>query len=155
MEQILKTFDLTLLDAQMIVVWGILFTVLWQLLSNLVFKRFLTLVELRDAATTGAKEDAQKKIEQASAITVQVEDKLAEVRVAAMKQKLTELSSARTQAQQITDEAERKAQQIIEAARGDLKSRLTTLRQELEKDTEEMACSVVASVKAPAKIEAR
>lgn len=155
MEQLLKTFDLTMLDAQMIVVWGVLFTVLWQLLSNLVFKRFIALVELRDAATTGAKEDAQRKLEEASAITVKVEDKLAEVRVAAMKQKLSELSIARTQAQQIADDAERKAHQTIEAARGELKGRLAALRQELDKDTEEMARSVVLSLKTPAKIEAR
>jgi F0F1-type ATP synthase membrane subunit b/b' len=155
MEQILKTFDLNLLDAQMIVVWAVVFTILWQLLSKLVFKRFLHLVELRDAATSGAKENAEKKIGEANSLTVQIEDRLAEVRVTAMKQKLQELSAARTHAQQLTDEAERKAQQSIESARRELKDRLVALRQELEKDTEAMARSVVASLKTPSQIEAR
>ncbi|NDC37381.1 MAG: hypothetical protein EBZ48_04945 [Proteobacteria bacterium] len=150
MEQILKTFDLNLLDAQMILIWGVAFIVLWQLLSKLVFARFLALIELRDAATTGAREEAERKIAEANALTVKIDDRLAEVRISAMKQKLSELTNARAQAQQITESADQKAQQLIESSRAELKTRLNALRQELEKDTEQMACAVVASLKSPA-----
>lgn len=155
MEQILKTFDLNALDGQMIIIWGAIFIVLWQILSAVVFKRFIALTELRDASTSGAKEDAQRKLDEAAAINTQVEDRLAEVRVTAMREKLDALSTARAQAQRIVDDTENQIQQKIDSSRRELGNKIQSLRKELESDTEEMARSVVANLKKPTTIEAR
>lgn len=147
MESFLKNFDLTVLDAQMIVVWGVLFIVFWQIMARVVFQPLITVVEARDAATTGAEEGAHKLTQEAEALKVKAEDKLAEVRVSAMKEKLAELAKARTQAQQLVDEAEKTAQSQIARSRQELSDRLTKLRIELEQEANEMARSIVSKVK--------
>ena len=150
MENFLKNFDLTVLDAQMILVWGVLFVIFWQLMARTVFRPFITVVEARDAATTGASEGAQKIVQEAEALKLKAEDTIAEVRVNAMKEKLSELAKARAQAQQIVEEAEHKAQAQIAKSRLELSDKLSKLRGELESEANEMAKAIVSKVKSPA-----
>ncbi len=147
MAELLKTFDLTPLDAQMILVWAVAFVILWQILARVLFGPYLKLVETRDAQTTGAEDNAKSLTAKADELMLKYEDRITQARIAGMKEKNETLSKARTEAQAITEQADAKAQEKIQKSREELNARLATLKSELERDCESMAASITEKLR--------
>ncbi len=146
MEDVLKQFDLSSLDALMIVVGAFLFVTLWQLAARYLFGPYLKLVEAREAATSGAVDTIRNKKNQIESARVSYERVVTEGRVAAMKEKLAAVSAAKKEAAQITEKAEKEAHEALKQGRTALQGELDALRQESLKHVDSLAQGIVSKI---------
>lgn len=127
----LKVFDLTLLDAQMILVFCGLFPGLLWLLSHGIIRPHLAVIEARESATEGATDAAAVQLEEAARIDNEFELRMAEVRAAVLKEKQAEIARAKEHAREVLAAAERDAQRIGTAAKEAAEKELDSLRTDL------------------------
>lgn len=146
MEWFLKTFDLSLRDLYVIPLGAVLFWLLISILRKHVFEPFLALLEAREAASTGAAADASAMIADAAEINSDTDAKLTEARVDIMKNRLTEISKAKSDADSKIRSAEQAAQRMLKEGRQKLESQRGQLQARLSADAEAMASSIVTKV---------
>ncbi len=149
MAEILKNFDLNLLDAQMIAVCAVLFVVLWKTLGKVLFGPYLTLVEARERATVGASDTAQAELAKAKAISEDYEQKLMTARVAAMEKKLAAVSKAKSEADSIVEKAEDNAQELVRSVRWEMAKKVDELRTKAFGEVDALSDMIVNRVKNP------
>jgi len=118
----LKTFDLTELDAMMIPVGVILFFMLWKLLGETIFKPYLAVTEERERQTIGAESEASSSVIEAEKINNELDSKIQNAKTDAMLQKNEVLSKARKEASQLIAQAEEETQKFLQAKRTEIKN---------------------------------
>ena len=146
MDAALKLFDLTKHDLAMIPWGAFFFVVLWVLLAKFLFKPYLTLVEARENATSGAVESSREKIAKADELRASYEDRLGAERVAAMKQKLEVVANAKRSATEILERAESTAQKSLKDGRAAIARESAALRDASLRDTDGLADMVISKV---------
>lgn len=147
---LLKTFNLTPLDAQMIPFGIVFFVAFWQVLKALLWKPYLALIEAREQATVGSENLAIKLTQDAAQAQARYEDEVLRARVAAMEKKLQLLSEAKKGADQITEKAEAEAQEQIRNARWETAHAVDKIRADLPKEAEKLAGEMIARVSSSA-----
>ena len=136
-------FDLLPQDLWMIPLGGLLFFVFWKLLTVILFKPCLRLVELREARTEAAFDTAEEVTLKATQAETDYEQKLLDARIEAMRQKLSDLSKAKSKAQEIVTEAQTTAQSKLEAARAEAERQAEALRADTLAQADSLADEVV------------
>ena len=116
MTDILKIFDLTPSDAQMILAWAIFFFVLWRVLSALCWQPLLKLLEAREAATTGAVAKLHELQQEAEDLSRSFENEILKARIEAAKAKSAMVLEAKAKAQSLLSAAEQQASSSIKNA---------------------------------------
>lgn len=137
MEDILRNFDLVPFDLVMIGVGAVLFVTLWQALQAVLFKPYLSLVEAREAATSGTETRARLDEEKAASLLRDYEEKLTGERIAALRVKLDSVSKAKAE-----------AARLVERAEGEARMRLEKTRQEISREAMELQRSSLLQVEA-------
>ena len=145
-EEVLKTFELNPQDASMILIWGVTFIFVWKLLDKYFFSPYLALLAAREAATEGARNEAQDVAAQAEKLNSQYETRIFEHRVKVMARRNDMLATARKEAAQIAENAEKQAQSEVSAARVELAKQVEALRAEAPRQAAELAEVLVRKV---------
>ena len=147
MDELLKTFDLELIEFQLILVVIPIFFVFWVLMDKMVFQPVLKLVEEREARTSGAESIAADTIREADAADAEFEQKILDARIEAMKVKLAEVNKTKDEASKILGEASSTAKSELEAARKAITEKQEALRKNLANNVDELAKEIAAKVK--------
>ena len=146
-EALLKFFDLTREDAQMIVFGAIFFIILWKLLDRAVFTPFLALYTAREAATDGAGDIAASINEEADQAMAQYEERIGAARGQAVKQKALEVNQAKEEANRILADATRQANAEMQRVRAELVVKMKSVREVALNQSENLVSSIVDKLK--------
>ncbi len=149
MEEILKTFDLTVRDGQMILVGSVVFYAFWCIIDSLVLKPFIKLFEAREALTTGATSSSKNLNEEAASIYKKCEDEIHAARVAAIAEKQQALLEAKNQGATVISRAENEVQESVRKARWDRESALTATKASVMNDADTLAKTIADRLKQP------
>jgi F-type H+-transporting ATPase subunit b len=103
----------------------VIFLVLWLVLSKLVFRPYITLLEDRERRTSGTSEDASELEEQAGRLKAMYEAKITEARNAAIAVR-----------DAIIQEARRERERVLQAAREEAAVKLDRVRREVQTQME-------------------
>jgi len=150
--EILKTFDLDLLDGYMILVCAALFVVLWLVLEKILFIPFLNLIAAREKATVGVEADAQDAYQKAQVGERDYQSKITEARQIAMEKKLKELDLAKKESDAIILKAESEAEQLVSAAKAETKINAEKARKDTMAQAESLASELTSKLKEPPSI---
>lgn len=147
MENFLKTFDLTVIDLQMIIVWTFAFVLLWRLLGKFFIKPYLQLFEAREAATIAARETAAELNRAADELKEQYDRRIATERAKFVQQKQEVLDRSRAEASSIVAAAERESKEYRETFRGELQVNLGELKTAAASQTGSLAALLVEKLR--------
>lgn len=148
MEAFLKNFDLVPLDVLMIVVCSVAFVVFWQVLSQVLWKPYLQLIDAREKATVGAQEGAHEDRARAEELKRQYEEKVGAARVAAMEKKFSLLENAKREAHTLVEKAEGEAQEHVRAVRWEIGSKMEDFQKRAAQEVEGLSRIIVERAKA-------
>lgn len=115
----------------------IFFLILWYLLSRLLFKPYLTLLEEREKRTSGTKSDTVALTEEAERLRADYENKIAQVR-----------EQAEAAKEAIVDEGRRAREQLLERARVEAAKMLQAAREEIQRQLQEGRATAVREAQA-------
>lgn len=149
MEEILKLFDLTTRDGQMILIGSAVFYAFWWIVDVVVFKPFLKVYEEREALTTGASSSSKEILDEAFAINKRCEDQIHSARVSVMTEKYQALNDAKKQASIIITDAENEVQELVRKVRWDRESAMSTTRAQVMSDADALAKTIADRLKQP------
>ncbi|RMG44104.1 MAG: hypothetical protein D6719_02435 [Candidatus Dadabacteria bacterium] len=150
---LLKSLDLTNRDITMIAIDGCVFVIFWGLMEHFVFAPYLRLTAARDAATSGAEDQADDLLAEAEKLLAEYSNQVNAVRVEAVRRKLSLLEQAKKEADKIIQEAGRQAQQELVEARAKLAEKIESLRKEALSSADEMVETAVSKIKRPPQIQ--
>ncbi len=147
MEGILKIFDMTPIDLNMILVVGVLFIVLWQALDKVLFTPYLNLIDAREQATVGVEEEAQKAYVKAEVGSRDYDAKVAEARKNAILKKTLVLEDAKKRADSILATAKEQAAKITADSKAMVWAEAESSRKEALSQADTLASEMVAKLK--------
>lgn len=142
-----KTFDLTISDVRMILVFTVIFPLILLALQSTIFKPFLRLIEAREAATVGAAQTIQQLRQKHEELRQQVESKLAATRLSALQKKAERLKAAREEANQKILVAENTAKAAVLAEREKIEANFKELKESLSVQSSAIAECLVEKIK--------
>lgn len=147
MEGVLKIFDMTPVDLYMILVVGVLFIVLWQILDKVLFAPYLNLIDAREQATVGVEEEAQKTYVKAEVGSRDYETKVAEARKNAVQKKMVVIDDAKKRADSILATAKDQAAKITADSKAKVWAEAESSRREALSQADSLASEMVAKLK--------
>jgi F-type H+-transporting ATPase subunit b len=125
----------------------VLFLVLWVILSKVLFRPYMSLLEERERKTTGAEQDLSELEREAARLRAQYEDRIAQAQAAGNAAKEAILQEARQQREGVLSQARQEAMSILEGVRRELASQMQKERQlaaaEVRAIAQEMATKVL------------
>jgi F-type H+-transporting ATPase subunit b len=124
----------------------ILFVVLWMILSKVLFKPYVSLLDEREHKTTGAQHDSADLEYEGARLKRQYEEKIAQAEAAAYAAKDAILQDARQQRERILGQAREDASKSLEQVRRDVASALEREAQLGEVEVATVAQDLVAKV---------
>ncbi len=136
---ILKLFDLSIRDGQMILIVLPVFVLLWRLLDKVFFYPYWQLAETRESQTIGAQETAALNREREKALLQQYENALLAERIKAVEGKLKRITEAKAEAARIIDVAEKQAQAELKKVRADIAADLARTEGETTREAQALA----------------
>jgi len=116
----------------------ILFLVLWLILSKILFRPYLDLLEKRERQTSGSRHAAADLEQEGARLKAQYEERIARAQAAGGAAKEATLQEARQRREQLLGQARQEAASTLERARREIES-------QLEKERE-LAVAEVATV---------
>ncbi len=149
MEEILKVFDLTARDGQMILIGSAAFYIFWCIVDVAIFKPFLRVYEEREALTSGAAASSKGIFDEASLINRRTEEKLQAARVAAMTEKYHALIEAKKNASKRVVDAENEVQEQVRNARWNRETALTATKAQVMSEADVLARAIAERLKQP------
>lgn len=150
METILTFLNLTNLDAEMIPVGVVLFTIFVFSLGRFVVAPFVALVEAREEATEGAERSAQSNIDEAEIIERNYESQIIEERIASEKAKAQQIAKAKTEAARIIERAESQAREQARRSKEELEEYVSGLRKAAMQEAANLSRLMVEKAKSTA-----
>lgn len=147
MEGVLKIFDMTPVDLYMILVVGVGFIILWQILSAVLFNPFLELTAAREQATIGVEEEAQLNYVKAEVGSREYEAKVSEARKIAYQKKIALIDEAKKKSDDILNAAKEEAANITAQAKASLANEAEGSRKQVMSQVEALAADMVAKLK--------
>jgi F-type H+-transporting ATPase subunit b len=124
----------------------ILFVVLWMILSKVLFKPYMSLLDERELKTTGAQHDSADLEHEGAKLKRQYEDKIAQAEAAAYAAKDAILQDARQQRETILSQAREEASKALEQVRRDVTSALEREKQLANDEVATLAQEIVTKV---------
>ena len=124
----------------------ILFVLLWLILSKLLFKPYLSLLEERERRTTGAQHDSADLEHEGAQLKRQYEEKIAQAQAAAYAAKDVILQDARKQREAILSQAREEASKTLDQIRRDIASALEREKQLGDAEASAIAHDLVTKV---------
>ena len=125
----------------------VLFLVLLVLLSKVLFRPYLGLLEERERRTTGAQHDSTDLEHEGARLRAQYEEKIAQAQAEGHAAKEAILQEARQQREKLLTHAREEAQSMLEAVRREVESQIQKERQfaaaEVRTIAQEMASKVL------------
>ena len=125
----------------------VLFLVLLIILSKVLFRPYLNLLEERERRTTGAQHDSTDLEQEGARLRVQYEEKIAQAQAAGYAAKEAILQEARQQRERVLTQAREEAMGILEEVRREVESQIQKERQfaasEVRTIAQEMASKVL------------
>lgn len=119
-----------------------LFLFMFVFLYIALFRPMVRLIEARREATLGAKEKAAKMSEEAAALTVEVEDRLAKVRLETAAHRAELIEKARTEEREMLAAARAASHEAAEEARTLLSQKQVEVKKQLAAEVEQMASTL-------------
>jgi F-type H+-transporting ATPase subunit b len=124
----------------------VLFVLLWLILSKLLFKPYLGLLEERERRTTGAQHDSADLEDEGARLKMQYEEKIAQAQAAAYAAKEAIIREARQQRETILSQARDEASKSLQQVRTDIASALQREKQLGEAEVTVVAQDIVSKV---------
>ena len=125
----------------------VLFLVVWVILSKVLFRPYVSLLEERERKTTGAEHDLSELEHEAARLRAQYEEKIAQAQAAGNGAKEAILQDARQQREGVLTQAREEAMSILEGVRRELANQMQKERQlaaaEVRATAQEMATKVL------------
>jgi F-type H+-transporting ATPase subunit b len=125
----------------------VLFLVLWVILSKVLFRPYMSLLEERERKTTGAEHDLSELEHEAARLRAQYEEKIAQAQATGNAAKEAILQEARQQREGVLSQARQEAMSILEGVRRELANQMQKERQlaaaEVRAIAQEMATKVL------------
>jgi F-type H+-transporting ATPase subunit b len=149
MTELLKFFDLTPLDAAMIMVCIPLFLLFLRALDKSLIRPFMARLEDRDTLTVGAGSSADATIRDAISFEEQYAKKIAQARSTAVQAKLTVINSARIEAEKFIASAEEQVAKLVSDQRKENSDEIEKQRKILLGQVDELAQSVAQKLVLP------
>lgn len=149
MQEFLKFFDLTPLDAQMILVSIPLFVLFLRACDSALIKPFLDRINERDQLTVGAGSSAEATIQEAAALEQEYNRKINEARGAAVKARNLRVAAAKEEAAKIVQHAEAEVAQRVALERQKVRQQLQEQRTKLMGEVDSLAQGVVQKLSQP------
>jgi F-type H+-transporting ATPase subunit b len=129
------------------IVWQILlFLVLWLVLSKLLFRPYMALLEEREQKTTGAEEDSYGFEHEAERLRAQYEQAIANAVAEGQANKDAIVQEARQQREALLSDARAEAARILERVRLDIQSQLTRERELALREADAVADDMVGKI---------
>ena len=124
-----------------------LFVILWLILSKLLFRPYLDLLEERERKTIGTQHDSTDLEHEGARLRMQYEEKIAQAQAAGYTDKEAILQEARQQREKVLNQAREEAMGILEGVRREVESQIQKERQfaaaEVRTIAQEMASKVL------------
>jgi F0F1-type ATP synthase membrane subunit b/b' len=124
----------------------IFFFVFWRLMAKVVFAPFIGLAEAREAATTGAQDEADAYVREAQERANTLEEALFSARAKAVEQRSRKVSEAAQEAQGILASAENDAKELLKNARAETEQLSKRLREDLFSKSDELVEQTVKAL---------
>lgn len=125
----------------------VLFLVLWVILSKVLFRPYMSLLEERERKTTGAEHDLSELEYEAARLRAQYEEKIAQAQATGNAAKEAILQEARQQREGVLSQARQESMGILEGVRQELANQMQKERQlaaaEVRAIAQEMATKVL------------
>lgn len=131
----------------MIPVVGFLFCLFWILMTKLLFRPYLNLIEAREELTVRAVERTDQANSLAEEITTEFEAEISRTRKEAIKNKNAVVSEAQKQAAVISEKADAEAEAKLRHQRRDIAERTQEIKEEIIGDLDQLAGAVVDKLK--------
>jgi len=124
----------------------VIFLVLWLILSRVLFRPYVAVLEERERATSGAQEDTEALEYEGARLKAQYEEQLARAQAAAAAAKETILQEARRQRENIMSQAREQATASLEKARAEIRAQVEKDRQRATADIGDLARDMVSKI---------
>jgi F-type H+-transporting ATPase subunit b len=129
------------------IVWQIvLFLVLWLILSKVIFRPYMALLEVREQRTSGAEEDSYALEHEAERLRAQYEQAIANAAAAGQASKDAIVQEARQQREALLSDARAEAARILEQVRVAIQSQLTQERELALREADAVAHDMVGKI---------
>ena len=143
---VLKLFDITIDDVQMIVVGTVFIYALYFAMRSALFKPLLRHVEEREGVTAGALHTAAQMRQKAQALRERYDEGMLQARVAANNERQTAVAKAKATASTMVAEAEAKAAAELQAGRQSIDSALQQAYAKAEGEAQALAETLTSKV---------
>ncbi len=125
----------------------VIFLLLWIILSKLLFRPYLNLLDQRERRTTGAQHDSTDLEHEGARLRAQYEEKIAQAQAAGYAAKEAILQEARQQREKVLTQVREDTMRILEEVRRELASQVQRERQvvadEVRTIAQEMASKIL------------
>ena len=125
----------------------VIFLVLWIILSKVLFRPYLNLLEQRERRTTGAQHDSTDLEHEGARLRAQYEEKIAQAQAAGYAAKEAILREARQQREKVLAQVREEAMSMLEEVRREVASQVQRERQvataEIRTIAQEMASKIL------------
>jgi F-type H+-transporting ATPase subunit b len=124
----------------------VIFLVLWIILSRVLFRPYIAVLEERERETSGASHDTEALDREGARLKAQYDEQLARAQAAAAVVKEAILQEARQQRERIISEAREEATASLEKVRREVQVQLDKERQRAMTDIGELARAMVSKI---------
>ncbi len=124
----------------------VLFLILWLVLSRVLFRPYLGLLEERDKSTFGARRASTDLEEQGARLRAQYEQKIQEAQSRGRAMKEAILQEARLQSEQLIGKAREEAAGSLAQVRADVQRQIDSERQLAEAEADRLARDMVSKI---------
>jgi F-type H+-transporting ATPase subunit b len=124
----------------------VLFLVLWAILSKILFRPYLAVLEERERETSGARHETDLLEHEGARLKAEYEEKLARAEAGANAAKEAILQEARQQREGIIGQAREEATRSLEKVRQEVETQLESERQRAMAEIGDMAREMVSKI---------
>jgi F-type H+-transporting ATPase subunit b len=124
----------------------IIFLVLWLILSKVLFRPYLSLLDERERRTTGVRHELSELEHEGARVKAEYEEKLSQARAAGAAAKEAIVQEGRQQRERLLQQAREEATHTLERARREIERRLEQERTLLATEASEVAREMVGKI---------
>ncbi|MGE5305686.1 MAG: ATP synthase F0 subunit B [Alphaproteobacteria bacterium] len=124
----------------------VLFLILWAVLSRVLFRPYLKVLEVRERETAGAHHDTEALEREGARLKAEYEELLARAMAAGNAAKEAILQEARQQRERIIGQAREEATALLDKVREDIQTQLDKERQRVMAESADVAREMVSKI---------
>jgi F-type H+-transporting ATPase subunit b len=124
----------------------VIFLVVWLILSKVLFRPYLNLLDERERRTTGARHDSSDLEHEGARLKAEYEEKLAQARAAGTAVKDTIVQEGRQEREKLLQDAREEAAHTLETARHEVQTQLARERELLVAEVGYVAHDMVSKI---------